>query len=296
MGFIFSNQDVDKVRLRKGIRQRKWELREALSFLFKQPFFHEIELPGDGVHRPFEVSDALPTALEKPKDRFICTPDRTHNRIRSPRFAASGAQNKVGKGFLRTFAVNCARLGPIRCSISGTPNGHKTAGLGGWGLGAGVLSCFSWVFPACVVFPGASNVWLSDVLAQRGYLQSTLERLYVKAPVTIHGDLLPVLPRAFRSEEKAFKNHVRSIRGDLWWKCLTQNSNFLNPFLVMPSACCAWCVIKQCRRDTLRTTSTRSIAGLVSNTNRGTSLENSPTAKHWVRTVPSRLGGPLSAT
>ena len=33
----------------------------------------------------FEVSDALPTALEKPNDRFICTPDRTHNRIRSPR-------------------------------------------------------------------------------------------------------------------------------------------------------------------------------------------------------------------
>ena len=31
-----------------------------------------------------EVSDALPNALEKPKDRFMCTPDRTHNRTRSP--------------------------------------------------------------------------------------------------------------------------------------------------------------------------------------------------------------------
>ena len=35
------------------------------------------------------VSSALSTALENPEERFICTPDRTDNRSRSPRFAAS---------------------------------------------------------------------------------------------------------------------------------------------------------------------------------------------------------------
>ena len=44
------------------------------------------------------MSVALPTALEKPKDRFICTPDRARNRISSPRLAASGLRNTVGKG------------------------------------------------------------------------------------------------------------------------------------------------------------------------------------------------------
>ena len=42
----------------------------------------------------FEVSDALPTVLEKPKDRFIRTPDQTHDRTRSPRLAASGPQSQ----------------------------------------------------------------------------------------------------------------------------------------------------------------------------------------------------------
>ena len=37
----------------------------------------------------FEVSCALATALENPKERFIRTLGRTHNRIRSPRLAAS---------------------------------------------------------------------------------------------------------------------------------------------------------------------------------------------------------------
>ena len=39
--------------------------------------------------------DALPNAVEQPKDRFVCTPDRTHHRIGSPRLAISG-QNKDG--------------------------------------------------------------------------------------------------------------------------------------------------------------------------------------------------------
>jgi hypothetical protein len=33
----------------------------------------------------FELSDALATALENPRERLIRTPGRTHNRIRSPR-------------------------------------------------------------------------------------------------------------------------------------------------------------------------------------------------------------------
>ena len=32
-----------------------------------------------------EVSGALPTARENPGERFVLTPGRTHNRIRSPR-------------------------------------------------------------------------------------------------------------------------------------------------------------------------------------------------------------------
>ena len=45
-----------------------------------------------------EVSGVLSTTLEKPKERLIRTPGRTHNRIRSPRLAASGRYNTVGKG------------------------------------------------------------------------------------------------------------------------------------------------------------------------------------------------------
>ena len=49
-----------------------------------------IGLTGDrvdelGKHCIFAVSGAFLTALENPRERFICTPGRTHNRIRSPR-------------------------------------------------------------------------------------------------------------------------------------------------------------------------------------------------------------------
>ena len=37
-----------------------------------------------------EVSSASSTVLEKPKERIIHTPGRTHIRIRSPRLTASG--------------------------------------------------------------------------------------------------------------------------------------------------------------------------------------------------------------
>ena len=36
------------------------------------------------------MSGAFWAALEKPEDRLIHAPGRTHNRIRSPRFVASG--------------------------------------------------------------------------------------------------------------------------------------------------------------------------------------------------------------
>ena len=65
------------------------------------------------------MSDALPTALEKPKDRFICTPDRTHNRIRSPRLAASGPQNKVGKGSRQNRSVTSGKGLALRVGYEG---------------------------------------------------------------------------------------------------------------------------------------------------------------------------------
>ena len=37
----------------------------------------------------YGASGSVPTALEKPWERFSHTPVRTHNRIRSPRLAAS---------------------------------------------------------------------------------------------------------------------------------------------------------------------------------------------------------------
>jgi hypothetical protein len=36
-------------------------------------------------HHNFVVSGAFPTALENPRESFILTPSRTHNRSRSPR-------------------------------------------------------------------------------------------------------------------------------------------------------------------------------------------------------------------
>ena len=61
------------------------------SYLFfLTAFDHGIRLTGDRVNRlgkyfMSEVSGAFLTALENPRERFIRTPSRTHNRIRSPR-------------------------------------------------------------------------------------------------------------------------------------------------------------------------------------------------------------------
>ena len=61
------------------------------SYLFfLTAFYPGIRLTGDrvnqlGKHLMSEVSGAFLTALENPRERFIRTPGRTHNRIRSPR-------------------------------------------------------------------------------------------------------------------------------------------------------------------------------------------------------------------
>jgi hypothetical protein len=66
-----------------------------------------------------EVSGALSTALEKLKERFIHTPDRTHNRIRSPRLAASGQSNKVGKGSRQNRSVTLGKGLALRVGYRG---------------------------------------------------------------------------------------------------------------------------------------------------------------------------------
>jgi hypothetical protein len=61
------------------------------SYLFfLTEYHHEIDLVGDMVSFQakqyyFVLSGAFPTALEKPRERFIFIPSRTHNRSRSPR-------------------------------------------------------------------------------------------------------------------------------------------------------------------------------------------------------------------
>ena len=60
------------------------------SLFFLTAFDPGIRLTGDRVNKlgkyfMSEVSGAFLTALENPRERFIRTPGRTHNRIRSPR-------------------------------------------------------------------------------------------------------------------------------------------------------------------------------------------------------------------
>ena len=63
---------------------------EKSYLFFLTAHYPGIELIGDrvielGKHFIFAVSGAFLTVLENPRERFICTPGRTHNRIRSPR-------------------------------------------------------------------------------------------------------------------------------------------------------------------------------------------------------------------
>ena len=56
-----------------------------------------------------EASGVLPIVLEKPKKGLIHSPGRAHNRIRSPRLAASGQWNKVGKGSRQNRSVTLGK-------------------------------------------------------------------------------------------------------------------------------------------------------------------------------------------
>ena len=63
---------------------------EKSYLFFLTAFYPGIRLPGDrvpqlGKHLMFEVFGAFRTRLENSVERFIRTPGRTHNRIRSPR-------------------------------------------------------------------------------------------------------------------------------------------------------------------------------------------------------------------
>ena len=65
------------------------------------------------------VSGALLIALEKREERFIRTPGRAHNRIRSPRLAASGHSNKVGKGSRQIRSVTLGKGLALRVGYRG---------------------------------------------------------------------------------------------------------------------------------------------------------------------------------
>ena len=63
---------------------------EKSYLFFLKVYYPGIGLTGDrvlelGKHVMFDVFGAFPTCLEKPVERFIRTPGRTHIRIRSPR-------------------------------------------------------------------------------------------------------------------------------------------------------------------------------------------------------------------
>ena len=65
------------------------------------------------------MSGALPTTLENPVERFIRTPGRTNNRIRSPRLAASGQYNKVGKGSRQNRSETSGKGLALRVGLGG---------------------------------------------------------------------------------------------------------------------------------------------------------------------------------
>ena len=61
--------------------------------------------------------------LKSRRTDLFGTPDRTHNRTRSPRLAASGPQNKVGKGSLQKRSVTSGkglalRVGSLSLDLS----------------------------------------------------------------------------------------------------------------------------------------------------------------------------------
>ncbi len=79
----------------------------------------EIGLIGGESTLSSEVSGALPTALETSNESLIHSPGRTHNRIRSPRLAASGPWNKVGKGSRQNRSVTSGKGLALRVGYRG---------------------------------------------------------------------------------------------------------------------------------------------------------------------------------
>ena len=62
---------------------------------------------------------AFRIALEKPTERLIYILRRTNNRIRSPRLAASGQSNKVGKGSRQISSVTSGKGMALRLGCGG---------------------------------------------------------------------------------------------------------------------------------------------------------------------------------
>ena len=87
IGLIFPNQDVGFYgNISEPGDDGGWSGKSYLFFL--TVFYPGISLSGDwvlpqGKRCMSAASGAHPTSLEKPGESFICTPGRTHNRIRS---------------------------------------------------------------------------------------------------------------------------------------------------------------------------------------------------------------------
>ena len=61
----------------------------------------------------------LQLSLKNHVSIIICTPVRTHNRIRSPRLTASGWYNKVGKGSRQNRSVTLGKGLALRVGCKG---------------------------------------------------------------------------------------------------------------------------------------------------------------------------------
>ena len=67
----------------------------------------------------FEPSGAVLTPRETAVERLIRTPIRTNNRIRSPRLAASGPYDNVGKGSRQISSVTLGKGMALRADCRG---------------------------------------------------------------------------------------------------------------------------------------------------------------------------------
>ena len=98
----------------------------------------------------FEVPGALSTVLEKPKERFIHTPVRTHNRIRSPRLAASGRWNKVGKGSRQNRSVTSGKGLALRVGYRGPCSDARAEQK--------LLDALGWIVDSCMARAAGQGV------------------------------------------------------------------------------------------------------------------------------------------